>query len=465
MELWDEWMKWVRPLEEACSRRTSAFWMMTVLAGFCIRDDLLGATSFVRALRLRPACYKSLINLFHSDALDIDRLTRCWSRTVLRLHPGVLRFGGMLVMVVDIIKVAKEGRKMPSVKKHHQESASNSKPEYIMGHLCQSVGVLAGMFGKFAFIPFASRIHEGLKLGNFDKRTPLDKLVQLLDSLALPEPFLVVADAYYGAGKLVLALLERGAHLITRCRSNGVAYEQPEPKKRTGRGRPKLYGRKVHLRTLFDEAMTEAPSPVYGDTSVMIGYCFRDLIWRPSRSLVRFVAVDHPKRGRAIFMHTDTGTDPLDIVRLYGYRFKIEVAFKHALHVVGVWTYRFWMAAMEPLKKGGGTQHLHRKSKEYRERAARKMRAYHRFIQLGLIAQGVMVALATTVPGLVGRHFCSWFRTMPDKKTPPSERIVGLALKNAYFEFLEDCTGNRSLVKFLRKKLDPDRIKSDLWAA
>ena len=75
MELWDEWMKWVRPLEEACSRRTSAFWMMTVLAGFCIRDDLLGATSFVRALRLRPACYKSLINLFHSDALDIDRLT------------------------------------------------------------------------------------------------------------------------------------------------------------------------------------------------------------------------------------------------------------------------------------------------------------------------------------------------------------------------------------------------------
>ena len=27
--------------------------------------------------------------------------------------------------------------------------------------------------------------------------------------------------------------------------------------------------------------------------------------------------------------------DPLDVIILYGYRFKIELAFKHALHVVG----------------------------------------------------------------------------------------------------------------------------------
>jgi hypothetical protein len=40
------------------------------------------------------------------------------------------------VLVGDGIKIPKRGKKMPAVKLLHQQSESNTKPEYIMGFLC-----------------------------------------------------------------------------------------------------------------------------------------------------------------------------------------------------------------------------------------------------------------------------------------------------------------------------------------
>jgi len=51
---------------------------------------------------------------------------------------------------------------MPAVKGLHQESESNSKPSFIMGHSFQTVGLLVSALQSVFAVPLISRIHEGL---------------------------------------------------------------------------------------------------------------------------------------------------------------------------------------------------------------------------------------------------------------------------------------------------------------
>src|SRR4030042_1039842 len=140
--LWKHWWKLVCELRSACSRTQTFLWMAVCRAGMATRKDLMGVTSIVRALGLVPACYDRLLDFFHSSALNLGKLTRLWCDLVFRVHPGILRVNGRPVLVGDGIKVAKAGRKMPAVKRLHQQSDSNTQPEYIFGHSCQAVAVL-----------------------------------------------------------------------------------------------------------------------------------------------------------------------------------------------------------------------------------------------------------------------------------------------------------------------------------
>src|SRR6202050_5459654 len=247
-------------------------------------------------------------------------------------------------------------------------------------------------------------------MSNRDKRTLLDKMLGLLDILAIKAPFYFVADAYYAAGKMANGLLEQGNHLVTRVKSNAVAYAPaPRKKGRKTRGRPKTYGKKIKLKSLLANAksMQQVASPVYGEGNVTLCYRVCDLLWSPVWRLVRFVVVMHPTRGSCILMCTDTSLSAVDIIRLYGLRFKIECSFKQAVRQIGTFAYHFWMKDMIPLRYHNGNQYLHRKSADYRARVKRKMRAYHAFIQAGVVAQGLLPYLAVVAPKLVWDSFGS----------------------------------------------------------
>jgi hypothetical protein len=178
----------------------------------------------------------------------------------------------------------------------------------------------------------------------------------------------------------------------------------------------------LRLRDLLadSEAFTSVPSPVYGEANVTIAYRCVDLLWRPVGRLVRFVLVRHPVRGTLMLLSTDITMDPLDVIILCGYRFKIELGFRQALHVVGTYAYHFWMMAMTPIRRVTGNQYMHHKSELYRLRVRRKLAAYHRYVQLGCIAQGLLQYLALSCPSTVWQLFRSWLRTMHRDRPPPS---------------------------------------------
>jgi hypothetical protein len=462
MALWLEWFRCVRELRSACTRKRTFLWMVLVLVGFSIRNDLLGVTSFVRSCVLNPEKYRCLLHLFHSSGLKIPTLTELWTRLAARLLP-ILTWNGYALLVADGLKVPKEGKKMPAVKALHQESQDNSKPSFIMGHSYQAVGILAkGPAGGIFCVPLASRIHEGLVWSNRCKRTLLDKLAQLYLAVAefLPWKGILLADAYYATQKIIRPLLRQGHHLVTRVRITTVAYHPAPKPNKPKRGRPKLYGRKVRLRDIWKRAhdFSTAPSPVYAETNVQIRYRSVDLLWRPIGTLARFVLVEHPSRGRVILMTTLLSMDPLEVIKLYGYRFKIEVGFKQAIHTLGTYAYHFWMMNMVPIRRRSGNQHLHHRSEEYREMVRNKIDAYHRYVQLGCIAQGLLQYLSVKFGGSVWRHFNSWLRTMKTDQEP-SEMVVSQALRASLPQFLLAKHGEHELAKFIVENGDPLRLQ------
>jgi len=461
LSLWGLWWNAILLLRPAFSRLRTFMWFATIVAGLTVRVELLGVTSIVRALNLRPSLYTKLLKNFHSSALKLDRLSALWAQAVLRLFPSPLRVNGRLVLVGDGIKIPKRGRKMPAVKLLHQQSESNTKPEYIMGHSLQAVGLLVHAAHSVFCVPLAARIHEGLVWSNRDRRTLLDKMLGLLDILAIAVPYYFVADAYYATRKIVSGLIEQGHHLVSRVKSNAVAYVPAQPKKgRNKRGRPRTYGKKIKLRSLLADtrSMQQVASPVYGERNVTLRYRVLDLLWRPAGLLVRFVAVIHPTRGACLLMCTDTSLSAIDIIRLYGLRFKIEHGFKQATRLIGSFAYHFWMKDMIPLLYRNGNQYLHRKSADYRSHVKRKIHAYHAFIQAGVIAQGLLQYLAVVSPKLVWDSFGSWLRTIRPG-IPPSEFVVANALRQTLPEFLMGSSERDSLAKFIADRQDNGNIR------
>ncbi len=458
MILWIEWMKIVCGLRTACSRTRGFFWLVAALAGFCIRSDLLGASSIVRALGLAEACYDRLLDFFHSAGIKPDTLAKIWTELVLRYFASAVRVNGRILVVGDGIKVAKAGRKMPGVKLLHQESENNTKPEYIMGHSCQAVALVVGADrGAFA-VPLATRIHEGVVFSNRCKKRLPKKMVSLVRMTGIMEPYYFLGDAYYACRDVIHGVDGDNGHCVSRVRINAVGYHPATSPKKRERGRPKVYGKKCKLVSIFDapELMTEAQSPVYGESAVLIRYRHMDLLWKPAGKTIRFVSVVHPARGRIILMTTDLALDPIDVVRLYGMRFKIEVSFKQALRTLGTYGYHFWMRAMKKISRGDGNQYLHHESDKYRDAVRRKLDAYHRFIQTGLIAQGLLQYLSATFPKLVWKNFGSWICTIRPG-VPPSEMVTAQALRSTLPEFLSGNNNAPAFTKFLLERIDINR--------
>ena len=80
------------------------------------------------------------------------------------------------------------------------------------------------------------------------------------------------------------------------------------------------------------------------------------------------------------------------------------------------------------------------------------MAAYHSYVELACIAQGLLLYLAITSSDTVWKLFPGWLRTMNPSRSP-SELVVAGALRQHLPEFLAASTATTILALFLREQV------------
>ena len=116
----------VQQFEKNFSRRTTFCWFAIILLGLMIRSDHLGITSIVRELSLAAGAYPAMLHFFRSEGWHVEGLKYTWLK-IIATTALPFKEAGRYILIGDGVKCAKEGRKMPGVKKLHQESDNSSK--------------------------------------------------------------------------------------------------------------------------------------------------------------------------------------------------------------------------------------------------------------------------------------------------------------------------------------------------
>ena len=116
--------------------------------------------------------------MFYSSAVDLIKLKELWVRLVVTKFICIVKLNGRLAIIGYGLKIGKEGKKMPGVKKLHQDSQNNKKAPFIMGHSIQVASLLVQGLRGYVAVPLTGEIHEGFRFDSKKKLTLLDQMFE-----------------------------------------------------------------------------------------------------------------------------------------------------------------------------------------------------------------------------------------------------------------------------------------------
>jgi hypothetical protein len=477
-------------LQPAFHRKAAFRWFVLFVWAFLLRYHHRGVTSCLNALGLTEDAYSGALHFFRSSALDNAELARLWHEQV-RAHPEAFRLHGRFVYVGDAINVPKDGRHMPAVKRLHQESENNDKPTWIRGHFFGAVGILVGKPGAMFHLPLRYQLHDGIvesddnaSIADSDDSTPVadsddgapddgtpiadskrtrltivSRMSALIRAVAIG-PAYVILDAYYASRALLNECKAATIDVITRVRSTTVGHlPLPKPQEERGRGRPRKWGNRVKLSSLFAESDTFTQERLeFYEGPKNVRWRTIDLHWNSPKVLVRFVLVEVEGKGRVILISTDTTLTGPEIIQAYSRRFKIETQFRAMNQTMDGFGYHFWTKALDRQPKWRGDLNLSEFAKQRRDKIKATLAAYERFVTLNAIALGILQLISLEMSSAVWRHFPEWLRTMPLNGIA-SEQVVRCTLQSQAKGILLGEPDDLLLTKFRpqvgRRKPDP----------
>jgi hypothetical protein len=364
---------------------------------------------------------------------------RHWSHLVLSQQVAVT-VAGRTVLLGDHTAVVKDARRMPGVVTLYQDSETQSKPTYYRGHYWGVVGVLVGSLTEAFCLPLEARLHQGFAHLSAGKSSPTDRdtqgvmLVQMALDFAQRHDRLsiVVLDAFFAIGAVFelansvwsMALKQPYLTILTRAKKSYVAYLEPLVPRPKPRGRPKTYGDKIKLKTVFEtyqDQFLQAECQLYGHVE-MISYLALNLLWKPIKGPVRFIFA-MTSRGPLILMCSDLTMAPLVAIELYCARVRVETMFAMLKGTLGAFAYRFWSKYVpRHSRKPKKNADLKRPQSPHVPAVQQTWLACERFVMLGCLALGMLQLMSLKFHDSIWDSFTAYLRTR--SRALPSERTV-----------------------------------------
>jgi hypothetical protein len=435
---------------EKCFSRKAAFhWFVIVVIGLMLRNDYLGVTSIIRTLDLSPKTYELLLHFFRAASWKLYDIRLTWIHIVKK--SGYLFCEGQQpILIGDGVKTSKEARKMPCVKRLHQESENSSKANFIFGHMFGALGILIGTNKKMFCLPLSMTIQNGNQIISQwinDALADDSHVVRLIREACVIashlRPCILLLDRYFLTVPALQAKLEAEKYfgdtlltIVTKAKSNAVAYEKPVRK--FAKGRPPIKGDTVKLKELFvnqTEAFVSTNIEIYGQLEPIQFLC-KDLLWgKGLYQTLRFVLVKHGISD-TILVCSDISLTPEQIIRLYSYRFKIEVCFRAFKQLIAGFAYHFWTKYMPKLNHFAPTHQMDEilasiDTQHVKEKISAAFGAIQGFVMFGCIAMGLLQICALRFNNVMNRVPMRWLRTPSDKIA--SEATTADFLRKSFF--------------------------------
>jgi hypothetical protein len=430
------------------SRKKTWLTFCAVIIGFIGVTYIDGVSSICRFWHLQTLGYYALLQLFNSTAWSLPGLLACWWTFVLSQNQTVT-IDGRAILLGDHTMASKDGRYMPGVVTLHQDSETQSKPNYFRGHFWSAIALLVGTLQQSFSLPLSLKIHQGFKHLrqdedlNHDPKTLAPRLIQMAIDFAVEQnlPSILVLDAFFSVASVFklassvwsVAIQKPMLTILTRAKKSYVAYFPAQQPEKRGAGRPKTYGEKVHLYEFFDHLhlFQKTQCLVYGQIE-QVPLLAINLVWKPTSDFIRFILAI-TSRGPIVLMCSDLEITPVAAIELYCSRVREETMFSMLKNLIGAFRYRFWSKKMpRHSRKPVTNTKLKAPSLQGLKNVLNCWERYERFVMLAAIALGLLQLVALKFPTQVWARFNGFLRTY--SRSIPSEKTVKQVISQMLIE-------------------------------
>ena len=461
------------------TRPEAYVWFIVAVLGIITRSDGYGISSCIRSVGIDGKHYETFDHFFHSLSWKITSIRKCWHKVVSK-YANLQETNGRISLLIDHTKKAKEGRRMPGVKKLCQESETQSKPEYIHGYLFGGLSVVASRIGdnsSIVAIPLILQLQSGIsymlnwldmqcdglndasvkavnrmKSAVQDLSISTESCITQMIILAcqsaqwLEHDATIIADRAFLTLKALNTIDENNqtktykAQIVTRCKKNIGIYTKPQPRSEGKRGRAPKKGVRLHFSDLFSMESDDLRNLVDPENASIlwitkticlygkdekVTYVALDLVWSKAHCrTLRFVLVKYGE-VESILVTTDVTMDAETVIKLYATREKIEVTFRELNQRVNAFSARFWTKSMPKLnhfRKSSDPDPLEEvTSASDREKVALAVRAVEMYALLSCIAMGFIQIISLSFKWTASDF--GWQRTATNLNRPSEESI------------------------------------------